>query len=97
MSLYHVQKVMFLLKKDEQLAQAIKQDPDAALQPFPLTAQERAALASGDLAALYRMGAHPLLLAPYSRVMGIARPQYCERLAPVRGYRALQSTQGDTL
>ena len=45
MSLYHVQKVMFLLKKDEQLAQALKQDPDAALQPFPLTAQERAAVA----------------------------------------------------
>lgn len=97
MSLYQVQKVMFLLKKDEQLAQAIKQTPSAALAPFPLSDEERAALGAGDLAALYRMGVHPLLLAPYSRVMGISRPDYCERLAPVRGYRTLQSTQGDTL
>jgi hypothetical protein len=37
------------------------------------------------------MGVHPLLCAPYARMMGIPRPKYVELLAPLRGLRQLQS------
>ena len=52
---------------------------------------EITALASGDLAALYTMGVHPLLLAPYSRFMAIPRPKYQSALDPLRGLRVLRS------
>lgn len=91
MSLYAVQKVIFQLKKDKALQQAFKADANAALAGFELTDVERAALAGGDLAALYGMGVHPLLCAPYSRFMGIPRPRYQELLQPLIGVQRLRS------
>jgi hypothetical protein len=91
MSLYGMQKFMYLLKKDKSLQSRFKEDAQAALGTFPLTQEERNALATGDLAGLYRMGVHPLLLAPYSRFMAIPRPQYQALLDPLRGLRTLRS------
>jgi hypothetical protein len=91
MSLYAVQHTLFRLKKDKPLAAALKDTGRAALDGLDLTDDERAALASGDLAGLYRMGAHPLLLAPYARLMGIARPRYVELLSPLAGVQKLRS------
>ena len=79
------------MKKDKPFVQAFREDARAALADAPLTEEELAALADGDLAALYRMGVHPLLLAPYARVMGIARPRYQELLAPLEGLRQMRS------
>lgn len=97
MSLYQVEKVMFLMKKDEIMARQIKEKSKSSLNKFSLTPEEREALLSGDLPYLFQIGVHPLLLAPYSRIMGIARPKYIEQLAPLRGQRKLQSTQGEGL
>lgn len=91
MSLYDVQKVMFLIKQDHGFAQALKDGPGQALAPFALSDRERTALLEADLPALYRMGAHPLLLAPYSRAMGVPRPRYLEALGPLKGLRRLSS------
>jgi Aromatic-ring-opening dioxygenase LigAB, LigA subunit len=91
MGLYSVQKVIYQLKKDKGLQREFKRDAAAALAGFELTPVEVAALASGDLAALYKMGVHPLLCAPYSRFMGIARPKYQELLAPLQGQQRLRS------
>ena len=91
MSLYGMQKFMFLLKKDKSLQARFKEDAASALSAFPLSEGERDALAAGDLAALYRMGVHPLLLAPYSRFMAIPRPRYQTALDPLRGLRAMRS------
>jgi hypothetical protein len=91
MSLYTVQRAIFRMKKDKPFVKAFLDDPDAALATAGLTDQEQAALRDGDLAALYRMGVHPLLLAPYSRIMGIPRPRYQELLAPLAGQRRMQS------
>lgn len=91
MSLFGMQKFMYVLKKDKALQQAFKADANAALAAFALSAEERAALASGDLAALYRLGVHPLLLAPYSRFMAIPRPKYQAALDPLKGLRTMKS------
>ncbi|MSQ72787.1 MAG: hypothetical protein EXR27_16070 [Betaproteobacteria bacterium] len=91
MSLFGVQKFMYVLKKDRALQQAFRQDASAALGAFALSRQEHDALAAGDLASLYRMGVHPLLLAPYSRFMAIPRPAYQAALDPLRGLRTLRS------
>jgi hypothetical protein len=90
-SLYGVQKAMYLLKKDKALQGRFRQDAAAALAGHDLAAHELAALAAGDLAGLYRMGVHPLLLAPYSRMMGISRPRYQELLTPLKGVQRLRS------
>jgi hypothetical protein len=91
MSLYGVQNAMYQLKKDKALQARFKQDAVRALEGHDLTAAERDALVAGDLAGLYRMGVHPLLLAPYSRMMGIPRPKYQELLTPLKGVQQLRS------
>lgn len=91
MSLFQVQRVMYASKRDKALAARLKSSPDATLAEFDLTEAERHALRDGDLAALYRMGVHPLLLAPYSRLLGIARPDYHAALAPLCGERPMRS------
>lgn len=93
MSLYGVQRVLFLLKNDQAFAAGFKSDAYEALAPADLADAERRALMDGDLATLYGMGAHPLLLAPYSRFMGIARPDYQAALAPLKGTRRLRSAR----
>jgi hypothetical protein len=94
MTLYAVQSTLFRLKKDKAFAQAFRTDAAAALEPLELTDAERAALGDGDLAALYRMGAHPLLLAPYARLMAIPRPRYQALLEPLRGTMRMSSRIG---
>ncbi len=91
MSLYGVQNVLFRLKKDKGFVERFKLDAQAALASHDLTETERAALAGGDLAALYLMGAHPLLMAPYSRLMGISRVSYQQQLMPHKGVRTMRS------
>lgn len=91
MSLYGMQKFLFESKRDNALRQSFKTDPEHALDAFPLTDEEKQALKTGDLAALYCLGCHPLLLAPYSRFMGIPRPRYQKVMAPLKGVRAMKS------
>ena len=91
MSLYAVQKAIYLLKKDKALQERFRQAGVSAFDGLTFTEAEAAALSGGDLAALYRMGVHPLLCAPYARMMGIPRPKYVELLAPLRGLRQLKS------
>lgn len=91
MSVFGAQKFIFQIKKDDDLKRRFKADAEAALSAFPLSEEERRVLKSGDLVALYRMGVHPLLLAPYARFMGIPRPAYQEALSPLRGLLRLRS------
>ncbi|WP_338616317.1 hypothetical protein [Pigmentiphaga sp. CHJ604] len=91
MSLFAVQRLIFDLKHDKGRAALLKSDPQAALRDADLTDAERSALAHGDLASLYLMGVHPLLLAPYSRMVGISRADYQHALAPLKGARTFCS------
>jgi hypothetical protein len=91
MSLYGVQSFMFRLKRDPALQNGLAQRDERAFEGFPLEAAERTAILSGDIAELYRMGVHPLLLAPYSRYAGVSPTAYKQVLAPLKGTRQLKS------
>ena len=92
MSLSGVQFFIYRLKSDEALRESLRGPSNATFEGFELEADEKAALKSGDLAGLFEMGIHPLLLAPYSRAMEIPRPRHQELLAPLRGTRILSSS-----
>jgi hypothetical protein len=91
MSLHGIHSFMYRLKNDETVQQNFKQRSDAAFAGFELTDAEIRALREGDVATLYQMGVHPLLLVPYSRYAGIPRPDYLTKLAALRGTRVMKS------
>ena len=64
MSLYYVDKVVKLITHSEDLTARRRwlERPEEVLQGMALTPEERRALLLPDIAALYRMGAHPALL-----------------------------------
>jgi Aromatic-ring-opening dioxygenase LigAB, LigA subunit len=91
MSLLGISSFIYRLKNDETVRTAFESRSDAAFEGFELTQDEKTALRDGDVVALYRLGVHPLLLAPFSRYAGIPRPKYQAALAPLKGLRQLRS------
>jgi aromatic-ring opening dioxygenase LigAB LigA subunit len=91
MSLLGVQTFLFRLKNDKQLQSQFETARDEAFSNFSLSDEEKRALLEGDLETLYRIGVHPLLLAPFSRYAKIPRLTYRVRLAPFKGTRRFVS------
>ena len=91
MSLSSLQCLIFDLKHDEERAAMLRTNPEQVLAAADLTEEERKAMASGDVAALYRMGVHPLLIRPYSRMVGVPLADYQKVLDPLKGSRTFSS------
>jgi hypothetical protein len=91
MSLFDIQALIFRLKHDRQAQERFKIAPDSILAEFELMPEEEVALRSADLATLWQMGVHPLLLLPYSRAVGISPENYHKALAPLVGTRNFRS------
>jgi hypothetical protein len=91
MSLYGVQHFIFRLKQDPALQKGLNDKTASTFDGFPIDEDERQALLAGDVVDLFRRGVHPLLLAPYSRFVGISPAEYKKLLAPVKGARILRS------
>ena len=85
MSLYQVQKVLFVVNRDRHTRARFVDDRARLLADYELTADERRALLEVDFHALYRMGVHSLLLAPLAAALGVSFPDY---LAAIRGTKA---------
>jgi Aromatic-ring-opening dioxygenase LigAB, LigA subunit len=86
MSLYGIHKTLYLLQNDLDFRELLRTEPARALADMPLTADERRALLEGDMAALYRMGAHTFLLSRIPRfnaLGGMTREAYQQRLSAV--------------
>ena len=86
MSLYGIHKALYLLQNDLDFRERLRSDPAAALADLPLTAHEREALLSGDMAELYRMGTHTFLMSRIPRfnaLGGMTREQYQTSLRAV--------------
>lgn len=81
MSLYYVQKLFYHLLVDAKVKQSFQSDRNETLSDYKLTPEELAAIKSFDLAALYRMGVHPLLLRPFSGLKGMAMPEYLKAIS----------------
>ena len=87
MSLYGVQKLLFRLNNDSGARGRFAADRYALLAEYPLTQEERRALAEADVGALHLMGAHPLLLAPFAGRSGLKWPDYLAALQRARDAR----------
>jgi hypothetical protein len=87
MSLYHLNKIMYLLEVDAGFLVRMKSDPADAIKGMELTEDERAAVLSGDVGKLYLMGVNMFILDSIARheLFGIDRNTY---LAKIRGAAA---------
>jgi hypothetical protein len=85
-SIYAVNKVCFLSERDAAFRERARDDPPGALEAFKLTADERKALLAGDVATLFRLGAHPFLMQHLARhrLFGLDRDVYRQRITSLR-------------
>lgn len=92
MALHDLESYLFRLKNDPAMQAALQQNPGGHLRAQPgLDEAERAALLAQDVESLWRMGVHPLLLAPLSRFFGLSAAEYIGRLQPLSGLRRFTS------
>jgi hypothetical protein len=82
MSVYQVNKLLYLTDNDAAFRERIKADPKSVLDEFKLTPEEREALTSGAVGKLYQMGVHTFLLNHMYRweLFGVNRDNYLERI-----------------
>ena len=76
MSLYHMQKFLFEINRDRELQAAFRKDPAQELDRYELTAEERAAVAAGDIGLIYVLGANGQLLMHYAAFLGMPWADY---------------------
>lgn len=66
MSLYYVQKLLYLLNRDPHTRQRFETDLDGLLEDYNLTQEEQAALRAPDIGLLYVMGVNGQILMHYA-------------------------------
>jgi Aromatic-ring-opening dioxygenase LigAB, LigA subunit len=82
MSVYQVNKILYLTDNDPEFRKRMLANAKAVLNEFRLTAEERDALTSGAVGRLYQMGVHTFLLNHLYRyeLFGVNRDNYLERI-----------------
>jgi hypothetical protein len=82
MSVYQVNKLLYLIDNDPVIRERMMAEPEAVLNGFKLTAEERQALTSGAVGKLYQMGVHTFLLNHLYRyeLFGVNRDNYLSRI-----------------
>ena len=76
MSLYCVQKLLYLLNRDPEFRARFDADRDAALAGFDLTDEELAAITKPDVGLLYVLGVNGQLLMHYAAQVGLEWDEY---------------------
>lgn len=71
MSLYHLQKFLYQLNREESAQEKCRADLDALLADFDLTEEEATALREGDIGLLYVLGVNGQILMHYAAFLGI--------------------------
>ena len=89
MSIYGVHKLCRAALHDLKTREALKADPTAAMEAFPLTDEEKKLLLAGDVAALWERGASGFLLSYLTRweLFGLTVEVYAERMRKARDWR----------
>jgi hypothetical protein len=92
-SLYQLNKIMYLLDVDADFLARMKRDPAGAIASFDLTEEERGAVLSGNVGKLYLMGVNAFILDSIARheLLGVDRNSY---LAQVRAAAEARKTAG---
>jgi len=82
MSVYQINKILYQTDNDPAFRKRIMEEPDAVLNEFRLSEEERVALTSGAVGKLYQMGVHTFLLNHLYRyeLFGINRDNYLKRI-----------------
>jgi hypothetical protein len=71
MSLYQMQKFLFDINRDRSVQAQFRDRPQAVLERYQLTDEERGALAAGDIGLTYVLGANGQLLMHFAAFMGM--------------------------
>ena len=80
MSLYQLQKFLYVLNRDEDAQQRYRDDKDALIVEFDLTDEEAAALREGDIGLLYVLGVNGQILMHYAAFLGIEWFDYLDMM-----------------
>jgi hypothetical protein len=76
MSLYQMQKFLFDINRDRDLQRQFREGPQAVLNRYDLSGEERHALESGDIGLIYVLGANGQLLMHYAALLGMPWADY---------------------
>jgi hypothetical protein len=79
MSLYQLHRCVFDYLRDSEVSSGAA--PDFDVSRYDLTDEERKSFEAKDIAALYQMGLHPVLLNGFCRAIGYERSDYRTILA----------------
>lgn len=71
MSLYHLQKFLYVLNRDSGVQKQFRADPDELLDQYDLTGEERGALLERNIGLLYVLGVNGQILMHYAAFLGI--------------------------
>ncbi len=80
MSLYQLQKFLYVLNRDESAQQKYREDKDALIAEYDLTDEEAAALREGDIGLLYVLGVNGQILMHYAAFLGIEWFDYLDMM-----------------
>ena len=80
MSLYQLQKFLYDVNRDPQAQARCRADLGQVLARYDLTAEERSALAAGDIGLIYVLGANGQLLMHYAAFLGLSWPAYIQAM-----------------
>jgi len=80
MSIYHLQKFLYVLNRDESAQENYRQDLEALLSGFELTDEEADALRERDIGLLYVLGVNGQILMHYAAFLGIEWFDYLDMM-----------------
>ena len=88
MSVYQVNKILYLTDNDAAFRKRMQEEPEVVLNEFSLSKEERDALTSGAVGKLYQMGVHTFLLNHLYRweLFGVNRNNYLTRIREGMAY-----------
>ncbi len=103
MSLYSLQKFLYVLNRDDGAKERYRHDLEGLLSDYNLTDEERGALEEGDIGLLYVLGVNGQILMHYAAFLGIEWFDYLdlmragiEKHGPVRAGVYAMTGGGDS-
>ena len=80
MSLYGLQKFLYHLNRDPRVQARYRRDRESLLDDYPLSAEERGAIAAGDVGLIYVLGANGQLLMHFAAYLGMPWTDYLQAM-----------------
>jgi Aromatic-ring-opening dioxygenase LigAB, LigA subunit len=78
MSLYQLQKFLYVLNREPDTQKQYRHDLEALISRYQLSAEEQQALRDGDIGLLYVLGVNGQILMHYAAFLGIAWFDYLQ-------------------